>query len=823
MKKSILLSVLFLAITIFATAQPIKGLVLESSIKSPVTVAMVSLKTDTAGASLASTLTDELGKYSLPGKISKGYLEVKCLGYQTTYLPFDLVSNPRPTIYVKYTSFTTNDVVINAYWFKNYSPITHTTVAKEELQKTNLGQDVPYVIQDLPSVVVTSDAGTGIGYTGIRIRGSDPTRINVTVNGIPINDAESQAMFWVNMPDIVSSTENIQVQRGVGSSVNGGSSFGGNINLTSKNLSSTAFAKSDFSVGSFNTMKNNVSFGSGLLNQHFKFEGRLSRIKSDGYIDRGSSDLKSFFVSGSYQNDFLNSRINVFSGKEITYQSWNGVPESRVNGDVAGMNDFIIRNGLDAADAANLLNSGRNYNFFTYDNQVDNYQQDHYQFLNTFKITSKAYIDFNLHYTRGRGYFEEYQKNQTLGNYGISPVYLNTDTINSSNLIRQKWLDNDFYGTTYSLRKVFSENSKLTIGGGWNNYIGGHFGTVVWAQYASNSEINQKYYNNSARKSDWNNYARLENFFFNSKVNTFIDLQYRNVNYYFSGLNDDGTIKPDNANLNFFNPKAGIAYSFNSKNSVFASFGMTNQEPNRDDYTKSTNKSRLEAEQLTDIELNYRYTDKHFFGQVTFYNMSYSNQLVLTGAVNDVGNYTRSNVAESYRRGVELQTKWLPNDKISIGMNLTLSENKIKQFVEFTDEYDADFNYAGQSKIVFNNTNIAFAPAVIGNINFTYQINEHLSTSIIQRYIDKQYLDNTSNESRVIKAYMVTDARVSYKRSTSWCKEIGFNLLLNNIGSTMYSSNGYTYGYNVASSRTQENFFYPQAPFNALGQISLLF
>ena len=823
MKKAIFLSLFSIALSMVSIAQPFNGVVLEKIIKSPVAGAIVSLKTDTNGPLIAACMTNEFGKYSLPGKISKGYLEVKCLGYKTTYYPFDLVSNPSPVIYLEYTSYTTDDVVINAYWLKKYSPVTHTTISKEELQKTNLGQDVPYVIQDLPSVVVTSDAGTGIGYTGIRIRGSDPTRINVSVNGIPINDAESQGMFWVNMPDIVSSTENIQVQRGVGSSVNGGSSFGGNINLTSKNISTTSFAKSDVSVGSFNTLKNNISFGTGLLNEHFSFEGRLSRIKSDGYIDRGSSDLKSFFVSGSYKSHHLNSRINVFSGKEITYQSWNGVPESRINGDVNGMNEFIIRNGLDEEEASNLLNSGRNYNSFTYANQVDNYQQDHYQFLNTINFNYQTSLDINLHYTKGRGYFEEYQKDQSLSNYGISDVYLNADTITSSNLIRQKWLDNDFYGTTYSLRKVFSENSKLTIGGGWNNYLGGHFGTVIWAQYASNSEINQKYYNNSARKSDWNNYARLENFFYNGKINTYVDLQFRNVNYMFSGLNDDGTIKPDNASLQFFNPKAGIAYNINSKHNVFASFGMTNQEPNRDDYTKSTSKSRPESEQLTDVELNYKYTDKHFYGQVTLYNMTYKNQLVLTGAVNDVGNYTRSNVAESYRRGIELQTKWIPTDKISLGMNLTLSENKIKEFIEFTDEYDADFNYAGQSKIVFNNTNIAFSPAVIGNVNFTYQFNEHLSASIIERYIDKQYLDNTSNENRVIKAYLVTDARLSYKRSTSWCKEIAFNVLLNNIGSSMYSSNGYTYGYNVAGSRTQENFFYPQAPFNALGQVSLTF
>jgi len=334
-------------------------------------------------------------------------------------------------------------------------------------------------------------------------------------------------------------------------------------------------------------------------------------------------------------------------------------------------------------------------------------------------------LDFNLHYTKGKGFYEEYQKDQSLSRYGIADVVLNSDTITSSNLIRQKWLDNDFYGTTYNLRKVISENAKLTIGGGWNNYIGGHFGTVVWAQYASNSEINQKYYNNSARKSDWNNYVRLENFFFKSKVNTFIDVQYRIVNYFFDGLNDDGSTKPDNANLNFVNPKAGISYAINSKSSVFASIGITHQEPNRDDYTKSTAKSRPQAEQLTDLELNYRYTDKKFFGQVTLYNMSYSNQLVLTGAVNDVGNYSRSNVAESYRRGVELQTKWLPNDKVSLGMNLTLSENKIKEFVEYTDEYDADYNYVGQSKIIFNNTNIAFSPTIIGNANFTYNFNEH--------------------------------------------------------------------------------------------------
>ncbi|MFM7016204.1 MAG: TonB-dependent receptor, partial [Bacteroidota bacterium] len=682
MKKTLILSLLFIVVAMNSKAQAIKGSILEKITKTPVAGAIVSLKTDTNSPVLGSCMTDEFGKYSLPNKISKGYIEVRCLGYKTNFYPFDLVSNPSPIILLEYSAYTMDDVVINAYWLKNYSPVTKTTISKAELQKTNLGQDVPYVIQDLPSVVVTSDAGTGIGYTGIRIRGSDPTRINVSVNGIPINDAESQGMYWVDMPDIVSSTENIQVQRGVGSSVNGAGSFGGSINLTSKDLSNVPFAKSECSIGTFNTIKNNISFGSGTLNEHFAFEGRLSRIKSDGYIDRGSSDLKSYFLSGGYNSHHFMSRINIFSGKEITYQSWNGVPESRVNGDVNAMNDYIIRNGLDEQEASNLLNSGRNYNYFTYANQVDNYQQDHYQFLNTIRFNYKTSLDFNLHYTRGKGFYEEYKKDQSLSNYGIPDIYLNADTITSSNLIRQKWLDNDFYGTTYNFRKVISEKAKLTIGGGWNNYIGGHFGTVVWAQYAGNSEINQKYYNNSARKSDWNNFARLENFFLKDKLNTFVDLQFRTVNYYFDGLNDDGSTKPDNVNLQFFNPKLGAAYTINAKNNVYLSFGMTNQEPNRDDYTQSTFKSRPKSEQLTDIELNYRYTDKHFYGQLTFYNMTYKNQLVLTGAVNDVGNYTRSNVAESYRRGVEIQTKWIPNDKVNLGMNLTLSDNKIKEFVE---------------------------------------------------------------------------------------------------------------------------------------------
>ncbi len=764
--------------------------------------------------------TDRNGRFDFtrlqPGKYN---LICKYLGYQPYQLSLAFTRDTSISINMQPSIFQTQEVNINSTRVNVNSGMAYSGLDKLTLQQSNLGQDVPYLLQHLPSVVVSSDAGTGIGYTGIRIRGSDPSRINVSVNGIPINDAESQQTYWVDLPDIISSTENIQVQRGVGTSVNGAGSFGGSINLQSDQLSSEAFASSSNSFGSFNSIKNTINFGSGLLNTHWIFEGRLSRIKSDGFVDRGNANLKSYSISTGYTNKNTVLRLNIFSGKEITYQSWNGIPESRYKNDKKGMQEYIVRNGLDSVESANLLNSGITYNYFTYDNQVDDYQQDHYQFLVSQKLNEKWVVNTAFHFTHGKGFYEEYKKNQTLANYGIS----NPDsTLMSSDLIRRKWLDNDFYGVTYSLVGNIRNAITTTLAGGWNRYEGLHYGEVIWARNAGNAEIRHRYYDDKATKNDFNIYSKSEIKFTSSFV-AFIDLQFRNVTYKFMGLDSSGNSKLQDVNLNFFNPKAGLTYTINSNQQVYGSVAVANKEPNRDDYIESTINSRPKAESLTDFEAGYRFQKSYFHCTANLYFMNYKNQLVLTGAVNDVGNYTRTNTTKSYRKGIEIEASYAINKKFNVDGNVTISENKISQFDEYLDSYDVNFNYNGQVKTSYHKSQIAFSPSVIYMGRLSYNPVKNLQVQFILKYVGKQYLDNTTNEKRSLDAYHICDIKLNYSIKNVIGKEIAFNLLANNIFSEIYASNGYTYGYNVGVDRTDENFYYPQAKINFLGQVTLRF
>lgn len=715
----------------------------------------------------------------------------------------------------------TEEVTVAAVRNTELTPMATSSVTKDQINTLNNGQDVPYLLQLLPSVVITSDAGNGIGYSGIRIRGSDPSRINVTINGIPINDAESQQMYWVDLPDFASNTENIQVQRGVGSSTNGAGAFGGTVNLLTDKLSDEASVQTSIAAGSFNTLKSNVLFNSGLLNNHFAFEGRLSKISSDGYIDRGTSDLKSFYLSGGYSDKNNLIRLNIFSGHEVTYQSWNGVPESRYNGDVQGMQEYISRNYLGESDAQNLLQSGRTYNSFTYDNQVDDYTQDHYQLHYARNLPGSLLLTVALHLTHGKGFYEEYKNDESLSDYHISPVITGADTITSSDLIRRKWLDNNFYGTTFSLKRSWTK-LEAAIGGGWNEYDGGHYGEVIWSRYAGTSDIRHRYYDNDAVKKDFNIFGKVS-YSVTEKLTLFGDFQYRTVQYAFTGIDPSLLETEQNASLEFFNPKGGITYSINDNQLTYVSVAVGHKEPNRDDYVESTVNSRPKAEAMIDYEAGYKYTAKKLKGGVNLFYMDYTDQLILTGAVNDVGNYTRMNIPESYRAGIELEAAYSFTPRFAMDGNLTLSDNRINLFTEYTDAYDADFNYTGQSVKQFDNTPIAFSPAVTAMGRLSIQPVNRLTVQFITRYIDKQYLDNTGNDKRMLQAYNVADLRIEYLLRTKPVKEIRFNLLLNNLLNEKYASNGYTYGYDVAGMRTTENFYFPQATFNVLGQVTMKF
>jgi iron complex outermembrane receptor protein len=695
-----------------------------------------------------------------------------------------------------------------------------TTINRTDLiEKNNFGQDIPTLLEASPSVVTTSDAGTGIGYSGIRIRGVDASRINVTINGIPVNDPESHDVYWVNMPDLASSIESMQVQRGVGSSTNGAAAFGASLNIKSQDISSAAFGVLDNTYGSFNTLKTTIKAGTGLINNKFSLETRLSRITSDGFIDRATSDLRSYYLAASYVGKKSVLKAITFSGKEITYQSWYGTPESRVNGNVTEMNAYADRNGLSDEERANLLNSGRTYNFYTYENEVDNYQQDNYQLHFTHSFKPNLIMNVAGHYTYGRGYYEQYRKDDDLSDYGYSPVLIGGDTIISSDLIRRRWLDNDFIGGIYSLQYNVSK-LKLLFGGAANTYIGRHFGEVIWARFAADGEIRDRYYDNEAQKTEFSNYLKASYRF--DQLSFSADLQFRHVNYSFLGIDDVSGQLLDlkqNVQFNFLNPKVGVNYSINSRQFISATFGIANREPVRKDFRESTAENHPKAENMRDLEIGYAYNYKKLAINTNIYWMDYTNQLILTGQINDVGGYTRTNAKESYRAGIELAGRYKIIPSLALSGAFTLSQNKIKQFNEYIDEYLDDEPYYTQQLIDHKNTNLAFSPTIVTNAGLTFKPLKNLSIDWITKYVGRQYLDNTSNDNRSINPFSFSNLTLSYKIENKFFEEITFGFLVNNIFNALYSNNGYTFSYIYGGQTNTENFYYPQAGRNFMFRI----
>jgi iron complex outermembrane receptor protein len=531
-----------------------------------------------------------------------------------------------------------DEVSVNAIRAKINTPVAFTNLNKQQIEKSNLGQDLPFLISSTPSVVTTSDAGAGIGYTGFRIRGTDPSRINVTINGIPLNDSESQGVWWVNMPDFASSLENIQIQRGVGSSTNGAAAFGASINLQTIGLNTNAYAITNNSVGSYNTLKNNIEFGSGLINNKFAFDARLSRISSDGYIDRATSDLKSLYVQGTYFDNKSTLKGIIFSGNERTYQAWDGVP--------------LI-----------YLDSNRTFNSLTYENEVDNYAQTHYQLHYSKNLNQKTTLNIAGHFTHGEGYYEQEKLDQNLLDYNLSNIILTNDTITSTDLIRRKWLNNDFGGITFSVKHL-KENLNLIFGGAANKYSGQHYGNIIWAEYASNGDYNHEYYRNIATKYDNNIYLK-SNYKASDNTSVFLDLQLRTLNYEFNGNDISGELDRQEVNLEFFNPKFGLSHYLNKNQLFYASYAVANKEPNRADYVESSPNSRPVHETLFDTEIGYKYQDKWLMFNLNFYYMDYDNQLIKTGEINDVGYFTSKNVKNSFRKGVEIESSYILNNKLS--------------------------------------------------------------------------------------------------------------------------------------------------------------
>lgn len=811
-----LMTAVLIGLSWCVTAQTIRGYVKDRKTNTVLEGATIRLV-----PSDKLTVTGEQGFFQFDNLTESNYtLDVRFIGYKPFTLEVSSAKGEWLSIALEEDVQLTEEVIVSATRADENSPTTFTTIGKTSLQKQNFGQDLPVTLNWTPSLVTTSDAGAGVGYTGLRIRGSDATRINVTINGIPVNDSESQGVFWVNTPDLSSSTQSVQIQRGVGTSTNGAGAFGASVNLQTNTRQDQAYADVINAVGSFKTHRHTVAFGTGLINNRFTLDGRVSQIKSDGYIDRANSNLKSYYVAGGYYGDKTIVKAIVFGGKEVTYQSWYGVPESRLKNDEAAMEETAIVDGWSQEDLDRLKASGRTFNLYTYENQVDDYAQDHYQLHVSHRFTNSLTANAALHYTYGRGYYEEFRADNDFEDYGLSDVVIGGETITSTDLIRRRWLDNDFYGVTYSLNYE-TEKMNSTLGGAWNKYDGDHFGEIIWAQVSAVPKDYQYYFNNG-KKTDftiyWKNTVR-----FGEKISAFVDLQYRQVGYRATGLENKQFNFSVDETFNFFNPKAGITYSVNDAQSIYASYSVGNREPVRNDFIDALTGAAPSHENLQNIEAGWRYRKNNFALTANYYWMNYKNQLVPTGEVNDVGANIRTNVDKSYRTGIELDGNLRLTNKILWNANLTVSRNKIDKFTEVVYDYGTDFDEYNEVINTYNNTDIAFSPNVIVGSGFFYTPIKSVEIGFLSKYVGEQYLDNTSNKNRTIDAYFTNDIRLTYTLKPSFMREASLSLLVNNIFDVKYESNGYTYGYFAGPTEYRQNFYFPQAGTNFMLMLALRF
>ncbi|MAN27591.1 MULTISPECIES: TonB-dependent receptor [Mesonia] len=739
-----------------------------------------------------ATTTDFNGFYSLA--LEEGnYTLIFSYGNQKT-VEVELTGDQTLDVDLTGTHESLEEVFLSSIRVDADSPITYSNLTNEEIEERNLGQDIPVLMNYLPSVVTTTDAGNGVGYTGIRVRGSDATRTNVTVNGIPINDAESQGTFWVNMGDFASSTENIQLQRGVGTSTNGAGAFGASINILTDRYSEEAYAEVANSYGSYNTHKHTVKFSTGLFNDHWEFAGRASQIKSDGYIDRAESDLKSYFLQGSYVNDGTLVKAIMFGGKERTYQAWYGVTQQEI--------DSL---GRTYNPAGRYTDENGNVKF--YNNQTDNYQQDHYQLLWNQKYNKNWSSNLAFHYTRGKGYYEEYEVDRVLTNFGLEPFMANGEEVTKSDLVNTSWLDNHFYGTTFSVN--YQNNTvDAIVGGGWNRYDGDHFGEVIYTRFARNNDPYEPFYENNAVKTDFNLYTKAT-VSLTDQLAVYGDLQIRTINYEGNGPTQELPDFPIDANFSFFNPKGGFTFQFNEENQLYGSVAVAHREPSRSDYEDAFKNGENEPteERLVDYELGWRFKSGKTQVNTNLYFMNYKDQLVLTGEIDEEGAAIRKNSGKSYRLGLEVDANIQVNDWLSLRPNIAVSQNKNKDFVGFDDDIQQNLG----------DTDIAYSPNIIAGNIIRISPARNLQLNWLSKYVGEQYMTNLELKASKLESYFVNDFNVQYVWDKApLFKEVVFTGLVNNIFDVNYISNGNFYS-------SEYIIYYPQATINFLAGITLKF
>lgn len=740
------------------------------------------------------TQTDSQGNFYLNSISAGSYtLSISFIGYKTYKQVINVNQAITLACALKKSIYISEEAIVLSTRAYEDAAATFTQITKTEIEKNNHVQDLPYLLNQVPSVIITSDAGTGIGYTGLRIRGSDATRTNVTINGIPLNEAESQGVFWVDLPDLASSVDNIQVQRGVGTSTNGAGAFGASINIETDKQEEKPYTEFNTTFGSYQTEKYNAKIGTGVVNKHWSFNGRVSKISSQGYIENSSSSLRSFFSSGSYINKKDMVKLVVFSGIERTALAWGGVPEDS-------------------------LKTNRKYNPIShpFTDQTDNYQQDHYQLFYSRQISSSISANIGFHFTRGRGYYEEYKQDQDMSDYKMDTIFIGGDTIHSTNLIRRRWLSTKLYGIVYSLNYDFNDRLRFIIGGAANSYRGEHYGEVVWSQYSSQKNRYDRFYTTYGHKEESNTYIK-STYKISSKLTAFGDIQLRMIDYRISGIGKDKINITQDDQLLFFNPKIGISYQPKASVLWYASYSIANREPNRDDYTAGVAANKKpKPENLKDLEIGYKQKGRNFNFELAYFYMVYKNQLVLTGELNDVGEYLRTNIAESYRTGIELVGNINLTKNLILSLNYSFSQNKIENFTEVIYMYDINYNYLGLKENKYKKTDIAYSPNIISGGELRYNLFKSFTTTLQTKYVGKQFLDNTSNKNRSINAYLISDLLFSYHLTHKNAFDATVFFKVNNLFNELYEANGYTYSEITNAALSTYNYYYPQAERNFL-------
>lgn len=753
------------------------------------------------------TVANSYGEYQFNNLKEDDYkLVVSFLGFEDQEKTVKLTESKVVNFELSASAILADEVIVAATRAGNKAPVAVTNLSGDDVRKQNTGQDIPYQLSLTPSLVESSESGNGVGYSALRIRGTDATRINVTINGVPLNDSESQGVFWVNMPDFASSVDNIQIQRGVGTSTNGSAAFGATINFQTETVNTEPYAEVQSVGGSFNTFRNTFKAGTGLINGKFSFDARYSKLKSDGYVDRAFSDHESFFASGTYYTERSMLKFNIISGDQKTGISWWGNPDlSTYKRSYNPAGQYEDENG----------------NIHFYDNQTDNYKQTHYQLFYSQELTSNLNLNAALHYTKGKGYYEQYKEDEEYEEYGVANLVIGGETISETDLIRQKWLKNDFYGFTYSMN--YRKNSvDASFGGAWNRYEGDHFGDVIWTQNGGIDNDYQWYFNNG-KKTDYNVFAKL-NVELSEKLNAYGDVQYRHISYEMDGTDDD--LKPliQEHKFDFINPKMGLFYTINDRNSAYASFGVAHREPTRSNYkdAKEDISTLPTDESLFDYELGYNFkSTKATFG-VNLYYMYYRDQLVPTGERNNVGSAIMTNVDKSYRAGIEFiwGVQILP--KLKWDANLTLSRNRIDNFVENVVHYDENWVDTDVTTEL-GETHISYSPEVIGSSILNWMPAKGLDVNFISKYVGDQYYDNTSNSGRKIDSYFVHNLRFNYRINPKWMKEIAFNMQVNNLFDLEYENNAAGGHWFEQGDEKKWESYYPQAGINFLAGVTLKF